>query len=196
MHVLLVHCHPVGESYVAALRDAAVAALQGAGHEVEVLDLYATGFRAELNREERLTYHDIAANTGTVEAEVAQLRRADALVLVFPTWWYGMPALLKGWFDRVWVPGVAFDIRPDGNISTESLSRIRSLAVVTTSGSPWWLIGLVMGHPTKKVIGRGLRRLCARGCRFRWLQHYGMDKSTPDSRAAFLSRVSARLAAL
>ena len=63
---------------------------------------------------------------------------------VYPTWWYGLPAILKGYFDRVWAPGIAFDIGADGVFQTDRLANIRKLGVVTRYGSPWWLIRLYM----------------------------------------------------
>jgi putative NADPH-quinone reductase len=189
VQVLLVFSHPVETSFAASLRDTVQKALVEAGHSVDLLDLYAEGFEGILSRQDRLDYHDTARNRDRVASHVERLHAADALVLVFPTWWYGMPAMLRGWFERVWLPGVAFGIDARGLITTGELAKISKIGVVTTSGSPWWLIHLYLGNPLRRLIGRGLRRLCARGCSLTWLQHYSMDRSTPESRAAFLAKV-------
>jgi putative NADPH-quinone reductase len=189
VNILLVHAHPVPGSFSHALRTVVADALRGSGHAVDVLDLYAEGFAPALTEAERRAYHDVPANIATVQDHVARLQRAEALVLVFPTWWYGMPAILKGWFDRVWAPGVAFDISPQG--IAPRLTNITRFAVVTTTGSPWWLVALYLGNPVKKVLMRGIRRLLAPGADAHWHCLHHIDASTPAQRMRFLARVKA-----
>ncbi|WP_144300025.1 NAD(P)H-dependent oxidoreductase [Elioraea rosea] len=191
MRVLVVHCHPREDSFCAGLRDAVLAGLGRAGHEADLLDLYAERFEPALSAEERGRYHDESENLRGIEDHVARLKAADALVLVHPTWWYGMPAMLKGWFDRVWVPGVAFRLGP-GAIEP-MLTNIRRIAVVTTYGSPRWLLWII-GHPDRKLIGRALRRLCARGCRLEWHAQHRMDQVGRAKLTAFRDRVEAAFA--
>jgi len=191
MRVLVVHCHPRPQSFAAALREAVLAGLERAGHEADVIDLYAEGFVPALSAEERERYHTEGGNLEGIADHVARLRAAEALVLVYPTWWYGMPAMLKGWFDRVWVPGVAF--RLGAGAIEPALTNLRRLAVVTTYGSPRWLLW-VIGHPDRKLIGRGIRRLCARGCRLDWLCQTRMDHVSEATLAAFRDRVAAHFA--
>jgi NAD(P)H dehydrogenase (quinone) len=192
MHVLLVYCHPRADSFCAALRDAAVLGLESAGHSVEVRDLYAEGFAPILTEEERGRYYDESRNQHGIEDHVAALRRAGALVLVYPTWWYSMPAMLKGWLDRVWVPGVAFRLGGPGVIGP-LLGNIRRLGIATTYGSPRWLLWLV-GWPDRRLIGRGLRRDCVRGCRLEWMALTRMDRCSRRQRKRFLDTVQRRLA--
>lgn len=191
MRVLLIHCHPRSDSLSAALARAAREALQGAGHEVEFRDLHAEGFRPEMTAEEHARYREVPANLDGLEDHAAALRRAEALVLVYPTWWYGMPAMLKGWFDRVWAVGLAFTIG-EGAIRP-GLTNIRRLAVVTTYGSPWWLLW-VIGHPDRKLMGRGIRRLLAPRCRVDWHVLTRMDRRTRGECEAFVGRVRAAFA--
>jgi len=192
MRVLMVYCHPRADSFCAALRDTALEALRARGHEVELRDLYAEGFDPVLSAAERGVYNDESANHAGIEHEIAQLRRADALLLVYPTWWYGMPAMLKGWFDRVWVPGVTFTFS-DGAIQP-ALGNIKRMGVVTTYGSPLWLLWFLF-WPDRRVIAGGIRRLCAKGCPMDWLYLTRMDTRQAPDRARFLARVKARLSA-
>ena len=191
MRVLLIHCHPRPDSLSRALRDAAQAALAAAGHEVELRDLYAEGFVPVMSAAERGLYHDIPDNLAGIEDHVASLRRAEALELVYPTWRYGMPAMLKGWFDRVWAPGVAFAL--GAGAITPLLTNIRRITVVTSYGSPSWLLWYI-GRIDRKLIGRGIARLCARRCRVEWLSLTRMDHRTPPECAAFVARVRAHFA--
>lgn len=113
MRILLVFSHPYEESYGAALFECAKTALAARGHEVRVIDLYREGFDPVLSREEWLSYlDDTDKNITAVQSHVDSLRWAEGLMLIYPTWMYGPPAMLKGWLERTWLPGVAFDVAP------------------------------------------------------------------------------------
>ncbi|MCC6468333.1 MAG: NAD(P)H-dependent oxidoreductase [Alphaproteobacteria bacterium] len=194
MRCLVIHAHPVETSYGAALRDCVMTTLTQAGHEVRLIDLYAEGFEPALSRAERLAYHKPGENERNVERHIAHLKWAQAMVFVYPTWWYGLPAILKGWFDRVWLPHVTFTLPAQGRIRG-LMDNVVRLVIVTTAGASWpWLT--LMGNPGRHTIMRGVRALCHLRCRRIWLAHYSIDQSTPDSRAAFLARVAGRLSAL
>jgi putative NADPH-quinone reductase len=195
MRVLLVYCHPVSESFCAALRDAAMETLSARGHEVRLIDLYAEGFDPVMRADERRRYNDLAAGEHPLPEHAAQLRWAEALLFVYPTWWYGLPAMLKGWLDRVWTPETAFSISRDGGAIQPMMTHIRTLGVITTCGAPMWWSWLV-GHPGRKTILRGIRALCAPRCRTFFLAHYLMDVSTPQSRGSYLEKVRRRLSRL
>ena len=189
MNVLVVHAHPLRDSFTAALRDEIVATLRAGGHAVDLCDLYGEGFDPVLTPEERRAYNTAQPDLAAVEAYVARLRAAEALVLCFPTWWYGMPAILKGWFDRVWVTGVAFTLPPGRGAIRPALHNIRKFAVVTTYGSPWWLVKLVLRDPVRAVLIGGLRRLCVRDCRSMFLALYNIDAASRARCEAFRRRV-------
>jgi NAD(P)H dehydrogenase (quinone) len=188
MRVLVVYAHPLADSFAAAVHRAIVAALRGGGHEVDDCDLYAEGFDPVMTAAERRAYNSPSPDLSGVADHVARLRAAEALVLCFPTWWYGMPAILKGYFDRVWAKDVAFTLPEDGGLIRPALTNIKRIWVVTTYGSPWWLIKLVLREPVKAVLFGGLGRLCGRGER-RWLAFYRIDAATHARCAAFLAKV-------
>ncbi|RYE81878.1 MAG: flavodoxin family protein, partial [Hyphomicrobiales bacterium] len=125
MKVLLVFAHPERRSLNGALRDVAVAELAAQGHEVRVSDLYAEGWKSEVDRADFPSWPDgerFAAGaaskqafgegtlTADVRAEIEKLLWADTLILQFPLWWYTMPAILKGWVDRVFAYGFAYGV--------------------------------------------------------------------------------------
>jgi putative NADPH-quinone reductase len=194
VRALLVHAHPRAESYGAALRDAAARGLAAGGHEVDVLDLHVDGFEPRLSRAEWADHRTAgAARAADVQDHGARLQAASALVLVYPTWWGGPPAILKGWFERVWVEGVAYTLPPGAARVRPLLRNLRRLVVVTTHGSPK-RINVVEGEPGKHLVGRQLRALCHPLARTRWLALYGMDTAAEAERRAFLARVERRLA--
>ncbi|HUD62763.1 MAG TPA: NAD(P)H-dependent oxidoreductase [Acetobacteraceae bacterium] len=196
MQILVIYCHPVAESFAASAHQTVLEALRAGGHKVTDVDLYAENFNPVMSRQDRLDYLNTESNIRPVRKYDEQLATADAIVLVYPAWWYGMPAMLKGYFDRVWLPGVAFDVTPDGRVVTERLQRIRRIIVVTTYGGPWWMVRLVIGDPARKVISRAVRALCARGCRADWYVQYNMDRARAHQLTRFLERVRAGLARL
>jgi NAD(P)H dehydrogenase (quinone) len=191
MRVLVIYCHPRPDSFSAALRDAAVAGLTASGHDIDLRDLYAEGFDPVLSTHQRGVYFDEAETLRGLEDHVASLRRAEGLVLVYPTWWFGMPAMLKGWLDRVWLPGVAFRLGGP-KVMQPLLTNLRRIGVVTTYGSPRWLLWWV-GWPDRRVVRRGLRPLCARGCKIHWIGLPGMDDDDPNRRRGFLAQVRQEL---
>jgi putative NADPH-quinone reductase len=197
VNTLVVHCHPDPESYNAALYRAACTALEAGGHALRRIDLYAEGFDPVLSREERRAYlPEPALIEARVQPHVDALRWAEHLVFVYPTWFYGPPAMLKGWLERVWLPGVAFLPPPaKGRRAVPGLRHVRRLTVVTTGGAPWWWLQL-MGDPGRKLFTRGLRALFARDCKTTWLQLHDMNNVSPTDLGAFLGRVGRTLRAM
>ncbi|MFL9826190.1 NAD(P)H-dependent oxidoreductase [Rhodoplanes sp. SY1] len=188
MRVLVIYCHPVETSFNAAVHARVVDSLRAAGHTVDDCDLYAEGFNPVLSREERLNYHDTAVNQAPVQSYVDRLQAAQALVLVFPVWCFGLPAMLKGWFDRVLMPGVAFDISDPANVRP-ALTHLKRITAVTTYGRPRWT-ALLMGDPPRKVITRYLRVLSGGRAKITYHAHYHMNVSTDATRAAHLEKVA------
>ena len=192
MRVLVVFAHPLENSYTAALSQVVVDTLKAGGHTVDFCDLYREGFNPVMSASQRSAYRDTATNLDEVAEHVRRLEQADGVVFVFPSWWYGVPAILKGYLDRVWLPGVAFEFGP---VAIRPLLRLRLFGVVTTAGDREWLTRLYMGNPSRKVLMRGIARVVGtHGAERFWLALYGMDHATPANRLAFIERVRGRLA--
>jgi putative NADPH-quinone reductase len=183
---LVVFAHPCAESFSSALKAVVVERLAARGWEVDLCDLYAEGFDPVLSADERRAYHDIPANTAPVRPHVDRLRAAEALVLVYPTWNFGMPAILKGYIDRVFLPGVSFVLK-DGLVAP-GLTHIRKLAVITSYGATPFR-AWAAGNPPKRYVTRVLRYI-ARPDRLRYLALYDMNRATEGQRRAFLDRVA------
>jgi putative NADPH-quinone reductase len=119
---------------------------------------------------------------------------AEALVLVFPTWWLGFPAILKGWFDRVWAPGAAYDHGADLGPIRPRLDRLRRALAVTSLGSPWWVDRLVMRQPVKRVLKTALLGTCAPACRFEMQSLYKAEQLSARKVETFRGRIHKTLA--
>jgi putative NADPH-quinone reductase len=193
MRALVVYCHPDPGSFTAAVRDVVIDRLRAAGAEVRLADLYARGFQPALAGAEWRAYLEGPSAVPEAAGDIADLRWCDTLIFVYPTWWYGLPAMLKGWLDRVLLPDVAF-LMPDGANRTirPGLTHITRLGVFTTCGASRWLTFLV-GAPGKRTLLRGVGLLCHPRRRTAFAAHYLMDSSTPDSRARHLAVVAARM---
>jgi NAD(P)H dehydrogenase (quinone) len=147
MNVLIVHAHPEPNSFVGALKDAAVEELRAGGHAVTVSDLYAMGFEPRLTRadfageadaayfkpqREQLQASEQGSFAPDVQAEMDKVRAADLVLFTFPLWWFSLPAILKGWVDRVFAMGFAYG---GGKVhETGPLRGKRAMLVMTTGG--------------------------------------------------------------
>ncbi|WP_334042909.1 NAD(P)H-dependent oxidoreductase [Burkholderia ambifaria] len=155
MNVLIVYAHPEPRSLNGALRDFAVEHLEAAGHAVQVTDLYAMNWKAAFDA------HDVtdrapdarfdpaldskrAFETGTQRDDIAReqdkLKWADAVILQFPLWWFSMPAIMKGWVERVYAYGFAYGVGEHSDqhwgdrYGEGSLAGKRAMVIVTTGG--------------------------------------------------------------
>ncbi len=149
MNVLIVHAHHEPQSFCAAMKDAAVATLLAEGHEVAVSDLHAMGWKAvadaaDFERRSNPDYLVYALEqregykAGTlapdIQAELEKLQRADLVIFNFPLYWYSMPAIMKGWIDRVLVSGLCY-----GGMrfyDRGGLKGKRAMLAVTLGGQP------------------------------------------------------------
>ncbi len=189
---LVVYCHPLEDSFVAAVRDRAVAALVAGGADVRVDDLHAERFDPTFSAAERAAHLESSADP-TIQRYVDNLLWCDTLVLVYPTWWSGQPAMLKGWMERVWVCGVAWDLPDGADRLRPRLKNVRRLVAVTTHGSSK-LVNAVEGEAGKRTLTRSLRAMCHPLARTQWIAMYGIDTSTDGERAKFLASVDRKLA--
>ena len=191
---LVVIAHPVDGSFVSSLAKVVAEARRKRGDEVRVIDLYGMSFDPMLSQQDWLHKEDRTYAVAAHADHVEMLRWATSLVLVYPTWFGGFPAMLKGWFDRVWSVGVAYEIPANRTRIRRGLTNIREIVLVTTHGSSKWM-NVAQGEPGKHLVSRGLRVLCHRLCRVRWVAFYGNDTASPQQRMDFRQRVADALAA-
>lgn len=155
MNILLVYAHPEPKSLNGSLKDFAVQRLKDTGHTVQVSDLYAMNWKAALDASDRTDRHADARfnpsldskhafESGTQSSDIAReqdkLRWADAVILQFPLWWFSMPAILKGWVERVYAYGFAYGVGEHSDrhwgdrYGQGSMAGKRAMLVVTTGG--------------------------------------------------------------
>lgn len=180
--------HPCADSYSHAITAAATTGLKRHGHQVTALDLYDIGFQPAMTKDEHDAYKAKQPPPDPTVREHGELvQQADTLVFVYPTWWSGPPAVLKGWLERVLVPGVAFTFDAKGKVEP-ALTNIKRVVGVSTYGSPWSYVKLVNDNG-RRMLTRAFRLTCGRGTKTTWLGLYSIDTSGPNERTAFLDRV-------
>ena len=196
MRILVVHAHPVETSFNRALYNAALDALKEKGHEVDALNLYEDGFQAVMSREEREHYHDVPGNlTPAVKPYVDRLVAADAIVFIHPVWNYGYPAILKGFLDRIFLPGVSFVLVGGNGVDTGTLVpnlKKKKIAYVTTYGGDRWRTWL-MGDPPRRLARRWAWATFGTPLPPKYLALYDMNNVSEAARTAFLAKVRREL---
>jgi putative NADPH-quinone reductase len=187
MRILYIYCHPLPESFHAAIRAKALAALAAAGHEVDLLDLYAEKFDPVLSEDARRYYHDTTRNQAGLEDYIARLAAAEALVLQFPTWCFGMPAMLKGFFDRMIMPGVAFDLSDPAHVKP-MLGNIKRIVGIVTYGRPRYM-ALWMSDPPRKIVRRYVRWFTGGKARTTYHALYHLNMASEARRMGFIDKI-------
>jgi len=176
MNCLIVTTHPLNDSLCKALSNYVIKKIEEKGYEIEVEDLYAKNFEPALTIAERESYYSGDFNQSELSEQIKKLKKAETLILLFPTWWFSFPAMLKGWFDRVWCPGVAYNHASDLGAIKPLLDNLENVLVITTLGSPWWVDRLIMRQPVKKVIKTALLGTCAKNSKLKFLSLYKSEE--------------------
>ncbi len=186
MKALVVVCHPEPESFTRAVLDSVTKGLVASGHDVDLIDLYADEFEPKISEDE----WNIVSAGGLLESTADHARRlsaADMLVLVYPTLWSAQPAMLKGWFERVFINGVAYSVTPSGTLQP-ALTNISKVMVATSHGSTK-LINMLEGEAGKLMAQRTLRTVFGWRTKVTWVALYDIDRASDAKRTAFLARV-------
>jgi NAD(P)H dehydrogenase (quinone) len=191
VRILYIYCHPLPESFHAGIRAKALAALAEAGHQVDLLDLYAEKFDPVLSEDGRRHYHDTSRNRIGLESYVARLTAAEAIVLQFPTWCFGLPAMLKGFFDRMIMPGVAFDLSDPAHVRP-MLLNIKRIVGIVTYGRPRYM-ALWMCDPPRNIVKRYVRWFTGGKARVDYHALYHLNVASDAQRAAFIDKVCSAL---
>lgn len=191
VRIFYLYCHPLTDSFHAAVRAAALSSLTTKAHVVDLADLYHDDFQPALTARQREIYFESPQNEAGIGDYADRLRSAEALVVQFPTWCFGPPAMLKGFFDRVLIPGVAFDPQT----SKPSLDNLKKIVGVVTYGQSW-TAAMWMGEAPRKTVTRFLPWFTGGKAKAAYHALYRIDDSTDAERKAFIERVGQAMAAL
>ena len=192
MKALVVIAHPLKDSLCQHLAAKTIEHLTSKGYEVTVKDLYQESFTPALSIDERQSYLENKFDDSQLQQDITQLKDTESLYLIFPTWWFSFPAILKGWIDRVWAPGHAYDHASDYGPIKPKLDNLKEMRVVTTLGSPWWVDLFILRQPVKKVLKIALLGACAKSCNFKMLSLYSSESLNEAKVQKFVKKIQRR----
>jgi NAD(P)H dehydrogenase (quinone) len=212
--VLVIHCHPVPDSYSATIAKTFIDSAISAGHEVQKISLYEHSFdpakcyRPNLSRSERENYFfglDFKGNgeknqkksyhlSTEVQSHLDLLRWCDTLVFIYPTWWMNTPASLKGFFDRTLLAGFAWEFpsktTPGASLGlVPKLTNIKQIVAISTYGASQTIVTLA-GDNGRSMISNAVRHSVCPHASVLWMGLYGVDTATREQREMFLNKVS------
>lgn len=185
MRCLIIVAHPLPTSLSHHFAAIARKTLEAGGFEVELRDLYAEDFDPRLTVAEREAYYRPPHDHAAIASHAGALARADVLVLAFPTWWFSPPAILKGWIDRTFAPGIPFEHGADFGPIAPRLTALRRVVAITTLGSPWWVDRFVMRRPVRRILKTALIGGCAPRARFSYLPFHSAEAPSAGRIAGF-----------
>lgn len=205
MRVLIVFDHPYTRaawdnephrrSFTAALAAAAERGLRSAGHEIDSIDLHEDGFDPVMSARDLSAWRTKHVIDAQVLDYQQRLLEADHVIFAFPIWWEAMPALTKGFLDRVLTKGIVYDEPKPGRPFVNNLPRLAGVTLITVMSTPeplyrWWF-----GNPLTKIAFRGtFRKIGVRN--LRWINHSGVADRTERKRLDMLRAVEERFARL
>ncbi|MDP4205912.1 MAG: NAD(P)H-dependent oxidoreductase [Bacteroidota bacterium] len=157
MKYFVIYAHPNPQSFNHAIKETVINALKDAGHEVRVTDLYANHYNPILQPSdfENLSKGTVAID---IKAEQENITWADNIISIYPIWWTGLPAILKGYFDRVFTHGFAFAFNQEG---LQKLLAGKKALLISTFGHPYnYYESIGMVDALKKTSDHGIFEFC------------------------------------
>ena len=193
MNIVVVLGHPSADSYCAAIFDGIIGALESqCAHSITAIRLADEKFATAISAGELAAYETATPLITDETRRYAEvLKQAEALIFVYPTWWSGLPAQLKGWLERVFVLGVAFRFN-DNNKIRPNLHNVRHIIGVSTYGSPWRYVKLVNDNG-RRTLTRAIRASTGLRTRTMWCGIYELDTCTAEERRKFLTDTTTKI---
>jgi NAD(P)H dehydrogenase (quinone) len=187
MNIVVVLGHPSADSYCAAIFERIILELESQPtHNVTAIRLAEEKFITAMSTTERTAYETSSPLiSDETKRHAAALMQAEALIFVYPTWWSGLPAQLKGWLERVFVLGVAFRLN-DNNKIRQNLQNVRHIIGVSTYGSPWRYVKLINDNG-RRTLTRAIRMSTGLRTRTMWCGIYALDTCTQRQREEFIA---------
>ena len=193
MNIVVVLGHPSADSYCAAIFERIILALESQStHNVTAIRLADEKFATAMSTAERVAYETSTPLINDETKRYAEvLLQAEVLIFVYPTWWSGLPAQLKGWLERVFVLGVAFRFNKNRKIRP-NLHNVRHIIGVSTYGSPWRYMKLINDNG-RRTLTRAIRMSTGLRTRTMWRGIYALDTCTQQQREKFIADTTQKI---
>lgn len=194
MRIAIVFNHPYEGSYCNAILKAVSTGLQTANHEIDLIHLDRDGFNPVMTEADLKAFKDRKPTDKQSLAYNQRLEKADHLVFIFPIWWELMPAMTKGFIDKVIFPGIAYDYKPNG-FMIKRWKKLQSVTVITTMNTSSIIYRIIFGNAVRKAIFTGT--FWKMGYKNRKWINLSMVKSVSDKkRKKWLKQIENKFATL
>ncbi|GGH20938.1 NAD(P)H-dependent oxidoreductase [Paenibacillus segetis] len=195
MRVAIVYNHPYEGSYCHAILDSVKRGLYKAGHEFDLIHLDRDQFNPVMTAEDLLAFRNKKSIDSQALEYIQRIKAAEHLVFIFPIWWELMPALLKGFIDKVIFPGETYDYTSSGYGMVTLLNNLKSTTVITTMNTPSIMYKLTYGNAIKKSLIRGtLKKSGIKNVK--WLSLNMVKSSSSEKRTKWLEKIEKRFTGL
>ncbi len=191
MKVVIVFNHPYEGSFGTAILNAVTKGLESANHEVDVLHLDNDGFNPVMSKADLKAFMEHIPVDPQVINYNKRLEKADHLVFIFPIWWDLMPAMTKGFVDRVLTPGVVYDHHPRGFGLVPLLNNLKGVTVITTMNKPKILYSLLIGNLIKKAMIKSVFKTMGYK-NLKWISYNMVKSVSPVKRVKWLVDIENR----
>ncbi|WP_310831441.1 NAD(P)H-dependent oxidoreductase [Paenibacillus pedocola] len=205
MRVAIIFDHPYGagasdnvphaRSYSAALLAAVIRGLNTQQHEIDLMDLHADGFNPVTSAQELSAWRQKTTLDPLAADYQKRLIAADHIIFIFPVWWESMPALTKGFLDKVFAKGVLYNEPKPGRPFVHCLPNLQGVSLLTVMSTPDKIYRWYFGNPVTKILFRGTFRKMGFH-KLRWYNYTGMERRSPEQRSQFLAKTEQRFARL
>ncbi|MBB6733919.1 NAD(P)H-dependent oxidoreductase [Cohnella zeiphila] len=197
MNFVIVFDHPYGasasenvphrRSYSAALLAAVMKGLLSGGHRIDLIDLHADGFNPVTSASDLAAWRQKRTHDPLAADYQRRLLSADHIIFIFPIWWEGMPALMKGFLDKVFVKGVVYAETKPGRPFKCLLPRLKGVSMLTVMATPTFVYRWFLGNPITKMMFRGTFRKMGVN-RLKWYNYSGMENRSLEQRRNVLAK--------
>ena len=195
MKVAIIFNHPYNGSYCHSILDSVKRGLNKAGHEIDVIHLDHDQFNPVITAKDLLAFKNKKCIDPQALKYIQRIKAADHLVFIFPIWWELMPALMKGFIDKVIFPGETYDYTNSGYGMVTLLDNLKSATVITTMNTPAIMYKLIYGNAIKKSLIRGtLKKSGIKNVK--WLSLNMVKASSSEKREKWLNKIEKRFAGL
>lgn len=206
MNVLVIFDHPYGasasenvphqRSYSAALLASVMRGLTTKGHAIDLIDLHADGFNPVMSCEELAAWRQKKTIDPLVANYQQRLMAADHIVFIFPIWWETMPALTKGFLDKVFAKGIVYEEIKPGRPFKCLLMNLKGVSLLTVMNTPDFFYRWIFGNPITKILFRGTFRKMGIRKNLRWYNYAGMSDRSLEERVKHLNKTEQHFARL
>jgi NAD(P)H dehydrogenase (quinone) len=205
MNVAIIFDHPYGaaasdniphrRSYSAALLAAVTRGLTANGHHIDLIDLHADGFNPVISAADLSAWRQKQTHDPLAAEYQRRLIAADHIIFIFPIWWEPMPALTKGFIDKVFVKGVLFDEPRKGRPFVSLLPQLKGVSLLTVMSTPNFVYKWIFGNPITKILFRGTFRKMGIN-KLKWYNFTGMEDRSLEQRQRYLAKTERLFASL